>query len=70
MKRRSFVTGTMAGATAAAVSTSVATTFTGCGPSAPDRRPAGQARVGTRKYCDTYTGEFLNRVAFPLGGIG
>ena len=24
----------------------------------------------TREYNDRYTGDFLNRVAFPIGGIG
>ena len=26
--------------------------------------------AGNRKYNETYKGEFLNRLAFPIGGIG
>lgn len=31
---------------------------------------APRAQVGTRKYNEEYRGEFLDRIAFPLGGIG
>jgi len=65
MKRRCFVTGSVAGAAVAAVTSSVSTTVAGCGPAGRKRAPAGE-----RNYNETYTGEYLNRVAFPLGGIG
>lgn len=67
MKRRSFVKGTMAGATAAAAST-IPQVLSGCGPGTGKSRPAsGRKRTG---YNTGYEGEFLDRVAFPLGGIG
>ncbi len=69
MKRRSFVKSTVAGATVAAVSSSVSTAITGCEP-AGRHYAAGRRKAGQRNYNDIYTGEFLNRVAFPLGGIG
>ena len=29
-----------------------------------------QAKTEQRKYNDVYSGEYLNHIAFPMGGIG
>ena len=39
-------------------------------PGAGQPAPAGKARPPAKKYNDAYSGARLNRVAFPLGGIG
>ncbi len=68
MKRRSFVKETAAGAALAAAVYSTSS-IQGC-KSSSSRKNSTKGNASQRNYNDTYTGQFLNRVAFPLGGIG
>ena len=68
MKRRSFMTETAAGAALAAVVYS-ASSIQGC-KSSGGRKNSTKGNASQRDYNNTHTGQFLNRVAFPLGGIG
>ncbi|MBW1696400.1 MAG: hypothetical protein JRK26_06350 [Deltaproteobacteria bacterium] len=68
MKRRSFVKESAAGAALAAAVYS-ASSIQGCKSTVSGKKSA-KGDAFQRNYNDTYTGEFLNRVAFPLGGIG
>ena len=68
MKRRSFVKETAAGAALAAAVYS-ASSIQGCKSSGSGKKST-KGDASERNYNDTYTGEFLNRLAFPLGGIG
>jgi len=68
MKRRSFVKETATGAALAAAVYS-ASSIQGCKSSGSSKNSTGDS-TPKRNYNDTYTGRFLNRVAFPLGGIG
>jgi uncharacterized protein (DUF608 family) len=68
MKRRSFMTETAAGAALAAVVYS-ASSIQGC-KSSGGRKNSTKENSSQRDYNNTHTGQFLNRVAFPLGGIG
>ena len=68
MKRRSFVKETAAGAALAAAVYS-ASSIQGC-KSSGSRKNFTKGNASQRNYNDTYTGQFLNRVAFPMGGIG
>ncbi len=68
MKRRSFVVETAAGAALAAAVYSTSS-IQGC-KSSSSRKNSAKENASQRNYNDTYTGQFLNRVAFPLGGIG
>jgi uncharacterized protein (DUF608 family) len=71
MNRRNFVKGSvMSAAAAAAVATSISSGVTGCAPGAGRKLAAGSKKAGARDFNGVYTGDFLNRVAFPLGGIG
>jgi uncharacterized protein (DUF608 family) len=45
-------------------------TLTFVGSVSADLSGVAQAKSEQRKYNDTYTGQYLNHVAFPLGGIG
>jgi uncharacterized protein (DUF608 family) len=73
MPRRKFLK--LSAATAGAVGSLNAAPPAGvasdpAGPAAGSRESRGQSRRRERAYDSDYAGEFLNQVAFPLGGIG
>ncbi|HEY4110697.1 twin-arginine translocation signal domain-containing protein, partial [Puia sp.] len=64
--RRSFLkTITLSGLGAAAAPSSLLET-----PPATNTPPETQLPIAKRRYNTPYTGEHLNRIAFPIGGMG
>jgi uncharacterized protein (DUF608 family) len=70
MKRRNFVKSSVIGATAAATLSGVVNTdLSGCIGSEENTATSCKS-TELRKFNSAYQGSYLNRVAFPMGGIG
>ena len=66
--RRSFIKNIGLGGTAAALFPGAITTD--AENLVTEKKENGSAPQAKRKYNGAYTGEYLNRVAFPIGGMG
>jgi hypothetical protein len=69
-KRRSFLKSVVLGGSGVAISPAILKAGT-TADSIDAKNNAPQNAPGTaRKYNSPYTGEYLNRLAFPIGGLG
>ena len=69
--RRSFLKNvSVAGATAALLPTEIIAASPKSADVSSGLRNKSPQTQNSRKYNEAYTGEYLNRVAFPLGGMG
>lgn len=69
-KRRSFLKSVVLGGTGVAVGPNILKAGERASTIDAKNNVQQKAPVTDRKYNDTYTGEYLNRLAFPVGGLG